>query len=403
MKKMNLLKSVVVALAVSTLPIGVKGYSFNSVSNVPKNKVWNVKFNSTVDLKSADNKIFVKDSKGNKINLIFGLGSDNKSILIMPPQEGYKSGEKYTLIIEEGIKNSSGSKLSENYTLEFDVKKYTDNNEEEYKKALVDLEVYNYQNQLIRKGKGTVIDSKIITNYSTIDKGVKVIAKFSNGVSASVKSVLNYNKSNNIAVMDLDTNVSYTIDKNNNNGLKWAGNQLDKKISSSTIESYINAKYNLSLLDLVKKESSSSFREIENYIKKNYSSTKVNGKNMSISEVYIEKDEEDDNYIDVYLVMNYNNSQILYDSINKDEKAAKSSIEAWISKINNYISDNNSGYIIQNKVLGEFMTPEYLFDFNDDELVFESARKVYSVKDPLLTHFNVNGVKYYGWHRVFEK
>lgn len=403
MKKMNLLKSVVVALAVSTIPIGVKGYSFNSVSNVSKNKVWNVKFSSTVDSKSADNKIFVKDSRGNKINLNFGLGSDNKSILIMPPKEGYKSGEKYTLIVEEGIKNLGGSKLNQNYTLQFAVKKYTENNEEEYKKALVDIEVYNYQNQLIRKGKGAVIDSKIVTNYSTIDKGVKVIVKFSSGASASVKSVLNYSTSNNLVVMDLDTSVNYTIDKNNTNGVDWAGNHLDKKIISSTIGSYINTRYNLSLLDLAKKQSSISFREIENYIKENYSSTKVNGKNISISEVYIEKDEENNNYINVYLVMNYNNSQILYDSIGKDEKATKSSTQAWISKINNYISDNYSGYIIQNKLLGEFMAPEYSSDFHDDEIVFESARKVYSVKDPLLTHFNVNGVKYYGWHRVFEK
>jgi hypothetical protein len=96
--------------------------AFNKVmTNISPYKTFNIKFNQKLDPKNdLLNSIKVVDSKGNKINVDVKMGSNQKSLLINPPDGGYTYGETYYLTVEN-LKSSLGKTLKNPYSLKFTI------------------------------------------------------------------------------------------------------------------------------------------------------------------------------------------------------------------------------------------------------------------------------------------
>lgn len=102
-----------------------EGYSIeNTQYDVQPDKVWNIKFNQKIDSSSlVDDVVTVIDSNKQKMQVKMRLKIDDNSILeIVPPEEGYKLGETYTLNVSDKIKNVSGKKLSKSIQMKFVIK-----------------------------------------------------------------------------------------------------------------------------------------------------------------------------------------------------------------------------------------------------------------------------------------
>lgn len=67
-------------------------------SNVSQTKTWTIKFNQEVDSTSIKN-ISVVDSQGTSVAISTSMGSDDKTVLVAPPKEGYAQGQTYNLLV----------------------------------------------------------------------------------------------------------------------------------------------------------------------------------------------------------------------------------------------------------------------------------------------------------------
>lgn len=81
---------------------------------VKRDKIWTITFNKTIEIDFLE-KIKVKDSKDNMIDISLDLKEDNK-VLIYPPKDGYNPLEGYTLIIDK-----SNNGLQEDFQFKFKV------------------------------------------------------------------------------------------------------------------------------------------------------------------------------------------------------------------------------------------------------------------------------------------
>lgn len=87
---------------------------------VPTDKVWKVKFNKKVDADTARNlEAFVFDSNNNLLNTTSDYNTSDGSLYIKA-DDGYKSGEKYTLYI--GSKDNVSNQLKNQVKMSFDIK-----------------------------------------------------------------------------------------------------------------------------------------------------------------------------------------------------------------------------------------------------------------------------------------
>ena len=103
MKKITI-SALALALCIASVPITAKAKDFIYNNKVNSNKVWTVKLSNDVDWQTIDKGISVLDSKGNKIDVRAALGEDSKTIVILPPQNGYKLNESYTLTLNNSMK-----------------------------------------------------------------------------------------------------------------------------------------------------------------------------------------------------------------------------------------------------------------------------------------------------------
>lgn len=91
---------------------------------VSSNKTWTVKFTDQVTFDELSKSgIIIKDSIGNIVPVSLQLNSDGKTILVSPPSEGYKSGESYTLTLNDNIRNIKSKKLAHNVNVNFSISK----------------------------------------------------------------------------------------------------------------------------------------------------------------------------------------------------------------------------------------------------------------------------------------
>lgn len=95
-------------------------------TDVPSNKIWTIKFNMPVDnltLKSSKTNIAVVDSCGNLQPVIFEYNESSNSVKVSP-QDCYKPGQTYFLIIGKNIRtsNSEDNYLGKPVRMKFKIK-----------------------------------------------------------------------------------------------------------------------------------------------------------------------------------------------------------------------------------------------------------------------------------------
>lgn len=87
-------------------------------SGVEASKVWTIDFSQLVDESSlSSERIYVKDSNGDAVDIKFELSESEKSILVSPLSD-YILGESYTLYIAD-IKSQQGLDLKSNVKMDF--------------------------------------------------------------------------------------------------------------------------------------------------------------------------------------------------------------------------------------------------------------------------------------------
>lgn len=88
---------------------------------VDKNKEFIITFNKEVNRETVNkDTIKVIDSKGKEVNVTVNV--KNNKIATVKPKDSYKEGETYTMIVNEGVKDSKNHKLSEKAFMKFTVK-----------------------------------------------------------------------------------------------------------------------------------------------------------------------------------------------------------------------------------------------------------------------------------------
>ena len=95
---------------------------FDHKVNVPTNKVWSICLNDDLNedlINSLGAYIKVTDANGRIQPVSIIYDSKNKSINVNPPEGGYKSNKIYSLLINEGLTNKTGSKLDCNTVIDF--------------------------------------------------------------------------------------------------------------------------------------------------------------------------------------------------------------------------------------------------------------------------------------------
>lgn len=127
LKKNKIIKESFITLLIFTLlllvPINAYGLEMKNGQTVDFNKTWNIKFNEEISFDDlTQNEIKVKDNYGNVINTKLALGQDKKSILVQPPINGYKPGEKYILYIGNKIHSKKNKNLSNSMVMNFNIK-----------------------------------------------------------------------------------------------------------------------------------------------------------------------------------------------------------------------------------------------------------------------------------------
>lgn len=98
-------------------------YSKFKSMDVPKDKIFTINFNKEIDEKSiTKDTLMVIDKNGKIMNTESNLCTDNKSIALLPPKEGYTEGEQYALLIKKGIKALDSSLINKQVVMIFNVK-----------------------------------------------------------------------------------------------------------------------------------------------------------------------------------------------------------------------------------------------------------------------------------------
>ena len=167
--------------------------SFNSVqaleikhdSSVSANKEWNIKFSGEVHESAlSEKKIYVKDELGNKVDIT--LASNNNIVKVIP-KAPYKLGQKYTLVVQDDVKDVTGKLINEGVSLSFEVedsKKFSDNHLVMAWENAHNKDAYN----LILNDKNSAINTKAKDSALQIISPTMLKMKVENGEIVGVES-----------------------------------------------------------------------------------------------------------------------------------------------------------------------------------------------------------------------
>lgn len=91
---------------------------------VLKNKTWYLSFSEKLDKESVNNEtIYVTDERGEKVDTKIVVNRDGKTVMILPPENGYNSNSsQYTLHVKGNIHSKYGKKLNKDKKIPFIVK-----------------------------------------------------------------------------------------------------------------------------------------------------------------------------------------------------------------------------------------------------------------------------------------
>ncbi|APH16212.1 leucine Rich Repeat family protein [Clostridium sporogenes] len=125
-------------------PLSVKAedyYKWDSKVTADKNKIWTIKLSKKLDnnMSGIKDKVYIKDSKGNKLDCNVKIKPNEKMLEVLPPKDGYKEKENYYLYIDKSIPSDKNKNLKETVKMNFYIDGYIEfedkNLEEEVRKA----------------------------------------------------------------------------------------------------------------------------------------------------------------------------------------------------------------------------------------------------------------------------
>ncbi|PGP14496.1 hypothetical protein COA01_29470 [Bacillus cereus] len=130
-------------------------YSYSLVSDIPTKYKWELKFPKELDTKTVSkSNVYVRDEDKNEVKVKSEVSQDGKTLLISPPEGGYKEGTRYTIYVEEGLQYKDGKRDEQASKMPF-VTTRKDNEKIEFKKNLVQLKADAIKSQ---QGNQIVVD-----------------------------------------------------------------------------------------------------------------------------------------------------------------------------------------------------------------------------------------------------
>ncbi|MEJ1517767.1 Ig-like domain-containing protein [Bacillus cereus] len=134
-------------------------YSYSLVSDIPTNHKWELKFSKELDAKTVSkSNVYVKDEDKNEVKVKSEVSPDGKTLLVSPPEGGYKEGTRYSIFVEKGLQYKDGSRDEQAAKMPF-VTTRKDNEKIEFKKNLVQLKADAIKSQ---QGNQIVVDKEVV-------------------------------------------------------------------------------------------------------------------------------------------------------------------------------------------------------------------------------------------------
>ncbi|WP_051540495.1 prenyltransferase/squalene oxidase repeat-containing protein [Clostridium ihumii] len=154
MRKNNIILKILCSILVTSALITYKANAINIDAETNNlNKVWTIKFNKEVNTCNLDEEIVILDENKTKIPIKIEL-EENNTLLIYPPEGGYKDKEVYTLKIGKNIKsqNKKNIKSSKEFTFKVDAESLCYNNGIYEYKSVVENNIESVSKYIIDKG-----------------------------------------------------------------------------------------------------------------------------------------------------------------------------------------------------------------------------------------------------------
>ncbi|WP_185806775.1 beta-propeller domain-containing protein [Bacillus salinus] len=94
----------------------------NKNQAVLPNKIWMIPFTKELDDESIhENSIYITDGRGEKLAIDVKLHENKKSVILMPPEDGYIPASSYTLHIDSSLKAIDGKEIRSDISVPFQV------------------------------------------------------------------------------------------------------------------------------------------------------------------------------------------------------------------------------------------------------------------------------------------
>ncbi|MEJ1517768.1 Ig-like domain-containing protein [Bacillus cereus] len=139
-------------------------FIYSLASDIPVKHTWELNFPKELDAKTVSkSNVYVRDEDKNQVKVKSEVSQDGKTLLISPPEGGYKEGTRYTIYIEKGLQYKDGKRDEQAAKMPF-VTKRKDNEKLEFNKNLVHLKA-----DAIKSQQG----NQIVVDKAAVDKPIK--------------------------------------------------------------------------------------------------------------------------------------------------------------------------------------------------------------------------------------
>ncbi len=358
-----------------------------------KNKIWKVTFSDKVDINTVEGKVYVIDESGKKIYLDGAVGENSNEALFLPPKDGYKSGGKYVLHIETGVKSRSGKSLGDKHSMNFSVEKETQIPEENYDAVTVNITQYDSNQNMIKMSNGYMIDDKIIGKIDLMQNTSKIEIAFENGDIERVDNFINWDNQNKLFTFRYNEKGFQSIQSKSSAHINWLMGKLNLTNDEIIYDNLIE-KNSLTLGEIKGQLfKDGSIATVQERVEKYYSSQKVGGKTLIAEKILLEKDKAGKK-INTYINFDNKNSKEILTAMDENNQDFES-IKQWIARINNYVKNNFLDYTVEGKVMLTLDEQDVMLYFDASKIYYDSRSDNYYPKEPFITHININTKDYF--------
>ncbi|NFB58150.1 DUF5050 domain-containing protein [Clostridium botulinum] len=219
-------------------PLSVKAedyYKWDSKVTADKNKIWTIKLSKKLNnnISGIKDKVYIKDSKGNKLDCNVKIKLNEKILEVLPPKDGYREKENYYLYIDKSIPSDKNKNLKETVKMNFYIDGYIEfedkNLEEEVRKAanpkdrpkgpltymdVSGIKELNVHNKNIKSLKG-IEYLKNITKLDISDNNIKDISYLKELDSLELLNLYNNNIEDIFPINNMKKLKDINLSKNN--------------------------------------------------------------------------------------------------------------------------------------------------------------------------------------------